>query len=340
MNTTTLKKTANYFRCVGILNEIKLTREPALISIKENGRQIKKVKGERIYGDFVVKTDNGVYDFNFYAQNLTQEGKESRNWKMYTEMEKWNPMIGGDTAKEPTLIDIGGSIEINDYFNVNTNNVHTSLRWRVNKVSSKVNPDAIKGISLKGTFFIKGIIKEIRDEQETGRLIVTLYGANYKGECFPITAYVNSEEANDFDNYYEIAQTVSFDFELVCRQIGEVKTKNKKFGRDTLVNINEGYSIKELIIVGGDEPIEAPEEVTTINENGEEIEIETKWINPAAMIKAIKIREQMLEELKNPSSKKKSSLEFKENLIKENLNNFKFGKKINIDIDDNDDDLF
>lgn len=343
MNTT-LQKTANYFRCVGILNEIKLTRKETMITLRKDGQETGKTKGECIYGSFTVKTDNGIHEFNFYGQSLNQEGAEAKNWKMYTEMENWNPMIGGNSSIEPTLVDVGGSVEINDYPNERTGEISSSLRWRISKASSKVNPEAPKGTALNATLFIRDIKNEIKNEEETGRLIVTLYGANNKGECFPVTAIVDSESADDFESYYEKYQTVAFNFELVSRQVGTVKTGTKKFGRATSVTVSDGYTINELILVGGDEPIEEPDELTTINENGEEVEVKTKWINPATMSMAIKAREQMLEELKNNPPKKKSTpVKSKEDMIRENLNNAKFGKKSDVNIDDefdDDDDLF
>lgn len=302
-----LQKTPNWFRSVGYLSESNLKREDCDIKQKDaNGQDAGTKKGERIMGSVAVKTDNGIHTFNVYAQSLTSKGEESKQWKMYCDMLGWNPQVGGDVSAEPTLVNIEGSVSINDYVN-QQGEVKSGLRWRVGRANTKASPDEPRGTTLKVTTLIQSIKPEVRQEEETGRLIVTLYGAEANGTCFPITAIVDEDMADAFTDCYEVGMTVPFELELISRHVGNENTgAAKKFGRAGKVAVNNGFDVQELMLVGGDDEIEEPDELTTEDENGNEIEVKTQWINPVAMKKAIKARVQMLEELKNNPPEKKS----------------------------------
>lgn len=348
VSESTLQKTANWFRCVGYLSESNLKREDCNIKQKDaSGQDAGTKKGERIMGSVAVKTDNGIHTFNVYAQSLTAKGEESKQWKMYCDMLNWNPKIGGDSSVEPTLVNIEGAISVNDYVN-QQGEVKSGLRWRVGRANTKASPDEPKGTTLKVTTIIQSIKPEIRQEEETGRLLVTLYGAEGNGTCFPINAIVDEEMADAFSDCYEVGMTVPFELELVSRHVGGgANTGTKKFGRAGKVAVNSGFDVQELMLVGGDDEIEEPDELTTEDENGNEVEVKTAWINPTAMKKAIKARAQMLEELKsNPPEKKpsggNSSLQAKKQAAKDKM---KGGMKGSHPVDspfdmDMDDDLF
>lgn len=340
-----LQKTPNWFRSVGYLSESNLKREDCDIKQKDaNGQDAGTKKGERIMGTVAVKTDNGIHTFNVFAQSLTSKGEESKQWKMYCDMLNWNPQIGGDSSIEPTLVNIEGAVSINDYVN-QQGEVKSSLRWRVGRANTKASADEPKGTTLKVTTIIQSIKPEIRQEEETGRLIVTLYGAESNGTCFPITAIVDEDMADAFNDCYEVGMTVPFELELVSRHVGNENTgAAKKFGRAGKVAVNNGFDVQELMLVGGDDEIEEPDELTTEDENGNEVEIKTQWINSKAMAKAIKARAQMLEELKNNPLEKKgnkgnSSLQDKKQAAKDKMKGGMKAQASFVEFDDDDDDM-
>ena len=308
MNTT-LNKTSQYFRCVGHLYETNLKREEAKLKQRNaDGSEAPSVMGERIMGNLSVETDNGIHEFNVYAQNLTSDGKNSPTWDMYCKAMEWNPKVNGDSSVEPTLVNIEGTVEVNDYVNQN-GEVKTMLRWRAGRANTKVDPEEVKGTTLKATLFIGNVVPEIKNEEETGRLVVTLYGANGQGECFPVTAIVDEEIADDFADAYEVGMTVPFEFELKSRQVGIKNGGGMKFGRKSKgPKVNQGYSVSELMLVGGQDEIEEPDELTIEDEDGNEVEVKTQWIDPKVMKKAIKLRQEKLDQLKaeGPKTKAKS----------------------------------
>lgn len=346
VSESTLQKTANWFRSVGYLSESNLKREDCDIKQKDaNGQDAGTKKGERIMGSVAVKTDNGIHTFNVYAQSLTSKGEESKQWKMYCDMLNWNPQIGGDSSVEPTLVNIEGAVSVNDYVS-QQGEVKSGLRWRVGRANTKASPDEPKGTTLKVTTLVQSIVPEKRQEEETGRLIVTLYGAEANGTCFPITAIVDEDMADAFTDCYEVGMTVPFELELVSRHVGNENTgAAKKFGRAGKVAVNNGFDVQELMLVGGNDEIEEPDELTTEDENGNEVEVKTQWINPVAMKKAIKARAQMLEELKNNPPEKKSggkgnsSLQAKKQAAKDKMKGGMKASQASFEEFDDDDEL-
>ena len=312
MSESILNKTANWFRAVGHVYELALKREPTEIKLFKDGKVTGTTDGERIMGRVSTKDDNGIHTFDVYGQNLTTDKdgniKEHPQWKMYEAMMDWNPILNGNATEEPTLVNIEGSVEVNDYPN-QKGEISTTLRWRVKRANTQVAPDDPTGVTLKATLLIHSIKEEEKNEEKTGRLVLQLYGANKKGECFPVKAFVAEDMADDFVDCYEKDMTVPFEFEAVSRHIGdEVKAGGKtKFGRHGKVAVNSGFDVTELMLVGGDDEIEEPDELTTEDEDGNEIEVKTAWINPEVMKKAIRERNKMLEELLKNGGNKKSS---------------------------------
>lgn len=297
---TVLNKTKNYFRVIGTYDENGLKREACKIKLRdENGNDAGTVDGERIMGNIAIKTKTGIVTLNVYFQNLTSKNETNPQWKMACDMyENWVPRING--TGEPTVVNVEGTIAPNDYVGQD-GSLKYALRWSVRRANTKIPENAVYGASLNAVGYIQSITPEIRNEEETGRLLVKLYAVDNKGTCFPIDAIVEKDMADDFESSYEAQQTVNFDFDLVVKHIGEKKSGKKAFGKQSTVAVNDGFDIQELIIVGGDEAFEEPDE----EEDDEGNPVKTQWINPAAMKKAIKEREKYLDQLKaNPPEKK------------------------------------
>lgn len=329
-----LKKTKNYFRCVGTVYETDLTREDCEIKLKDkDGNDDGTMKGERILGKVAIRTDNGIVEFRVFFQSHNgkpdKNGKHENNrWKMAESMMEWNPAVNGN-GDEPTLVSIEGTFDINDY-NGQDGSVVQMLRMNVSKATTKVNADEPKGCSWNGTCYIKEINPEIINEDETGRLIVSLLGVNGKSEVFPIKAIVEKDLAEDFEDAFEPEQTVSMDIDVVVRHVGQKKATKKAFGRSGSVEVNSGFDVTEFIIVGADDPIEEPEDE---DDNGNLID--NGWLDPKIIKKALKERAKKLDELKanGGATEKKGS-------IKEAKKMAKTKNKVEEPYEDDDDDIF
>ena len=329
---STLNKTRNYFRCIGTVSELDLTREECEIKLKNsNGEDNGTIVGERIRGTIAIRTDNGIVNCRVFFQSHNgrpdKNGKHENNrWTMATSMMDWNPEINGN-GEEPTLVNIEGTFDVNDYLGQD-GNVKTILQLNVGKASTKVSPDETKGCTWNGIVYIKSINPEVRNEEETGRLLVNLLGVNSKSEVFPINAIVEEELAEAFEDAYETEQTVPMDIDVIVRHVGSKQNAKKAFGRGGSVNVNSGFDVTEYIIVGADEAIEEPED-----EDDDGNPIENGWLNPKTVKKAIKERDKKLEEIKNGGvAEKKGSIKAAKQMAKTKVNEPY--------VDDSEDELF
>lgn len=303
LNASMLQKSKNWFRCTGVCNELDLKRENCEIALYKEGKPTgEKVKAECVKGKVAIRTNAGIQTFGIYFTSKGMDGKDSKDWAMAEAMiNKWKPEINGD-GSDPTVVAVEGMAEINDY--AGQNGVSSRLQFRVRRANTRVSPDEPHGMTLNITAYINKMSREERNEEETGRLLVELYATNGKGACFPINMIVDKDLADDFEDAYETTQTVNFDIDVVNTHVGG-KSGKKKFGRGGAVSVNNGFDITEYILAGADEAIEEPDELTTEDEDGNEVPVKTEWINPSAMKKAIKARANMLEELaKNEGEKK------------------------------------
>lgn len=313
-----LNKTKNYFRCIGTLYEKGLERKAIKVKQFDADRNlIGEVDGELISGKIAVRTTNGIITFGAYYSTPNsypdKEGKytEGKQWAMAQKMMGWVPEINKaeeEKGQEPTEVNLEGTVAI--YDKVTDGRLYSNLSWKIQKAER--NTADGNGCSLNATCYISKIVPEVRNEDETGRLLVTLYAADNRGRCYPIDAIVEADMADAFTDAYETEQTVNFDFDRIMRHVGSKSTTKKAFGKASSVTVNSGFDVEELIITGADEPIEEPDEVTTEDENGNEVEVKTEWINPKTMKKAIKARAQMLEELKDKPADTKKPTSFKE----------------------------
>jgi len=328
MDNSILNKTPVWYRAVANVSELALTREEAKIKVKDADGASHEVPGERIRGRIALDIDGGIKTFDVFAQSLTSKGEANKQWAMYEAMMNWNPKINGDPTKEPTKVAVEGTISINDYVG-GDGNVKSSLRWNISRGNTKVSEDEPLGCSLKLTGFIRKILPEMRNEEETGRLKVELLGVDGQGAVYPVDLLVDADSADDFESVYEVGQTAAFEVDVKMVHVGEKKPGKKAFGKAASTNINTGFDVEERILCGGDEPIEEPEDE---DENGNLID--NGWLNPEAIKLAIKERDKKLVELKANPPKKAT-----ETASAPAKKTSKFSKKPDMNSTDDDDDF-
>lgn len=345
VSESNLNQTFNRFRATGTVDEmgmleqqpngdwkqvplriVKTTRDKYVDGQQTN----EKIPCEQLRGTVTLKTNKGIQAFNFNFFSVNSDGTPNENtWKMAKKIAEWVPATNPPKEKqdmEPSYVTMQGRVGI--YDNVGKDGkMYSNLQWTANAKCQHAKDDEPSGCSLVAIAYLNGYRKETipngEEQEETGRLIVDLYGADNRGQCFPITCYVEADMADVFEENFEVGQTLDCEFNRVIRHVGATKPKKRTFGGGKSdVTVSSGFDVEELILVGADE-IEEPEELTTIDENGNEVEVKTKWINPTAMKKAIKARaamlEQKLEERKSGNGSKKggnSSLQAKKQAAK------------------------
>lgn len=118
---------------------------------------------------------------------------------------------------------------------------------------------------------ISGIIRSIAHEtrgenaDETGRLIVELYSIDSLGVLSIFKFIVDSDIANDFENYYNVGDSTKIYYEISTRQVGSPKSSSGGFGRRDSNRVT-GYSVTEYSIFRGDDPFEEENDYYISNE--------------------------------------------------------------------------
>lgn len=316
MSKSSLKATANSFRCIGTLYEKDLKQEACKIKITdEQGNQVSTRDGECIKGKIAVKNGTGVQTFFIYFSNMTSKGEEPYSWNMAQKMLDWNPQIKGDRNEPVTVVDLRGAVEMNDFFD-KKGKLQSGLRWRISSARTVNEDDVEDGTSLFLTLYLNNIDRETVDEDETGRLDIIGYAVGRNGDCFPVKFKVPEESADDVEEFYNVGDTVPVVLSYLVTHKGAAsepeEPARKVIGKGKVAVQKPDfadYDRRELVFLQGEVPIEEPEEKTYVDDEGNEVETPTEWIDPDAMKKAIKVRKQKLKEMeeKGPENKTKST---------------------------------
>lgn len=323
---TTLNKTDFVFACVGTVSELNLKKEDSKRKI--NGGK-EEVPCQVVRGAVALKTNNLVTTLNVYFSSVDYdgsgyyEGTEARQWNMAQAMLKWNPLINGNSNAPATRVRVKGEIAPNDYPSYKNKTAGYSLRYNIRSASTNV-PDDVEdffNINLKNGFVTK-VAPEIVNDEETGRALIKMLGVTYNGEVFPIEITTDEDAGelilegdSDFDAF-EPAQTRSnLKMELVNAMGQQVEVKKPTKGRvigkkartgdDPSENNNSMY--RSIMVLREIDPmqVEEPEEKTYTDEEGNEVAIDTMWLDPETIKAALKVRKEKVEALEAEAIKGK-----------------------------------
>lgn len=256
-----LKQSINQVQIVGTLKEMNLeviSKEVSLGDKKISCNQIAKkefknptflieVNGEDIGVDFLPVNEKKLDENGNIVDN-------DRFKALQTVLNTYVPK--SKNAENATRVKIDGSIVENGYPDKNT------FEWKsYSKIngfritSTNVPENDIADCEISGV--IKNMYKEVRGEsdEETGRLKVDFLALDYNKNVFPISFVVEEDLAGDFENFYEIGQSVKLYYEISVKHIGHKKTTSGGFGRRES-NIVNGFSVTEYSVFRGDDHFE------------------------------------------------------------------------------------
>lgn len=329
---TTLHKSTNWFKATGTVSEMyslvknregKFDRQPMKVEKTErdeyeDGKKTgNKIPCEKIFGGVVLKTKNGVYDFQVSFTSKNADGSENKKWPMALKMLEWNPAIDGNPNEPASYVTMSGSISSFDSYSEKKKEIYTNLRWGATaKCEHTENKDKDGNDNSGCSLHIVGMLKSKNweadrnnPEETTGRMLVKVMMGDNKGECFPVDFVVDEEIAEDFNDAFEIGETIDCNLEYFVKTFGgKKKTSGRGVGKKqgTSQELSNTFEYKELLLISAD-PIDEPDELVIEDEDGNKIEVKTQWINPKTMKAAMKIREQKLAELKANGGKKSAS---------------------------------
>lgn len=326
MSENILNQTKSAFTCVGTVYEKSLTLEPIEIDAGPKDNK-KRIQTQLISGPVSIRMPNGIVNYYLYVTEIGYNGKDNFQWNMaVSAMNNWEPEINGNGEK-PTKVMITGELNPRDYTDKNTGALRSDLGFRIKSANTRVGEDAPEGMTIKLDAFVHGVKHEEKNDEETGRLILNLLIVDYNGKCFPVDCFVEEdgasiiEDGEDDFEAFEVGQTrtnIELDYRVVSEKPAVDESKSRTIGKGSKVKVHDrGKITTELVLCAADiTPIEEPEDLE--DEDGNPIEDKSGYINPVVMKKALKIRDQMLEELKNnpPEKKKGNGNSFKDKKAK------------------------
>lgn len=248
-----LREALNEIFIEGILKEKALEIVPA--EMKNSSGSV--VKTEVIRGELIIADkENSEQKVKVFAYKITKEGKDNSVFKgLKTVMEEYvsvaEALKNGQTAEAADKVRVSkGRLGLNDYYTptgelrsfpqINTN--------FVNRVKEGTyNPKA--EFSLEVYFY--SIIPEIKDEEETGRLIIKVIVPAYGGAVLPFTLIATDPDVvNYIQTNYDNGKTGKVWGELV-NTVEVTKTVEQGFGKAKEKTVTK--VISEIIVTGGEE---------------------------------------------------------------------------------------
>lgn len=165
-------------------------------------------------------------------------------------------------AYEPnTRVNVRGTVSENLYVNDQLEDKSITQIQAFQISSTNVSEDDSSDMKLGA--IVRKIAHEIKDEQETGNIIVTLeyLSKNVDGglDIHPLDVVVEEDLADDFQSDYGVGTSAIFDIEIKTQTVGTVKKTEGHFGRrDT--KVVSGYSRTYYDLFGADAPLEEENE--------------------------------------------------------------------------------
>lgn len=339
-----LNKSKNFYRCVGTVYELGLKREDCEVKLYKDGKPTgEKVKAECIKGKFGVRTDGGIVTFMIYFASKGLDGKESRQWKMATDMMELNPEVGGN-GNAPSVVVVEGRLENNMFMSRDGKEVKEAPQFRVSKVSTTAYKEGMEyGITINMSGCMTKNVPETKmvdgEAEETGRGVMTVYMANGKGEVFPVTVIVPDDLVDDVNDAVEAGCTIDATLDVNTITFGGVAKKHG-IGRAGKIDTSNVSTRTEFVLAGMD-IVDEPDELYVEDENGKQTPVKTLWMDSSVVKKAIKMYQVKKDEFAknggNKTTKSNSTTNLKNK--KAEYKSKRVGKKATNDFDDFGDDM-
>lgn len=286
-----VRETFSGFKAVGRLKDKDLTFE--------SGKFDDGVGYNLVYGKFIISVDEGEYTCKVYMKDKFA-GSEHKTNSKYADVASLQTCV----LDTPIEVDIRTN-RFDDYIHKKSGKLVTTDCLNVDRVKilNEVSDDEKFEGKIEG--MITKCIPEFKNEEETGRLLVELTGVGYNEKALPHSLIVSKEDVDDFNGLYEVGSMSTFDVSIQTVSYGTKSTaRTGGFGRK--VEINNGYTKVEWLIVGGDDPYDEE----SVNNKGEKLYIDPKEIKTLLEERSVML-EQTLKEGKNKTPKSKGVQSFK-----------------------------
>jgi hypothetical protein len=284
MSENTLRQAENRIIIEGILLEKRLEE-------KEINNQ------EAITGEIDIEVAaNEVHTLRLFAYKNKQDGTENKIYKgLKTVMDEYKSVASAGKEEADKVRITAGQLGLNEYYGQDGElrsfpQLSTNFINRL-KSGEEFNPRAEFEVEV----YVKNVVDEIKNDEETGRAILNGYIPLHGGKIIPFSFVVADKNAVDYvkDNY-EPGKTVKIYGDIINFQEKKVVYEEVAFGKPKeKITYN---TIREYVITGGSEPYD---------------EESPKAYKEETIRKALAEREVYLEELKNKRNEEKPKTETK-----------------------------
>lgn len=211
---------------------------------------------EFIAGELDIETkENEVHTVRVFSNKYKQDGSENGIFKGLKTVEEEYKSVASHGREEADRVRITqGQIGVNDYYGQDGMlrsfpQLSTNFVNRLNP-TDEFNPRA----EFEVEAFVKAVIPEIKNEDETGRVklqgIIPVYG----GKVIPFEFLVTEEGSDYVDSNYEAGNTVKVYGDIVNFKEKKVVVEEVAFGKPKeKITYN---TVREYLITGGGEPYE------------------------------------------------------------------------------------
>lgn len=255
---------SNVVEIIGILSENNL---------KEGSYERNGVKNDYISGSVTVKVVQKIgssdkileVPVHVFANKLKKDGNENPAYKQWHEVFDYTSIAAAGGEDKADAVRISGQLAMNEYYG--RDNRFVSFPQVRGSFIRKIRKDDMK---MGAIFEYDGVIRQKCNEVdtqgvETGRLRINMCIPQWGGLVDVMPFYVESPKAIAFiEDNWQPQDTVPFRGKLNFSTKTETKIIESAFGDP--VEKTSTVSISELIITGGDFPLEVGYDIEKIKE--------------------------------------------------------------------------
>lgn len=301
-----IKQSINKVQIVGTLKEINAKVEKKEVTLK-NGNKEKVATCSQISKSefrnpmFTVEVNGNDIGIDFFPtaeKKLDENGAiidNPRYKSLETILNTYVPK--SKDSVNATRVKVDGNVRLNEYVDGSTFDWKSYMGINGFTMSSNGVPQE-DSAEAQVSGVIGNIAPEVIGEDETDRLIVTLYTFDNQGIVSPMKFVIEEDLASDFNSFYEIGDNAKLDYEIITKQVGRPKadTNEGGFGRKKS-NIISGFSVTEYSITYGYDPMD--------EEN--ELFVSVDDVKEALNVREIMIEKKIAEKKENPSTTSSAS---------------------------------
>lgn len=190
--------------------------------------------------------------FKGFVKKLSADGSDNKNYKKTLDFLKTAvPLTDAENKEDATQFKILGGLNPNDYVNVSEELIET---YTINCNYLDEFKEYNGSVDIEG--YIHNISPEVKgeDNQETGRLKVTLISTDFFGNALVLKNIVVPKELKtDFEKAYTLGQTAKLFLDYVPNISEAPKVVGGGIGKK---RETEGKSYLELVLTGAEDAID------------------------------------------------------------------------------------